>query len=398
MALRRRRNRDGDPAGHDPAVLAGAASAAAAEVESAPAAEPDATSGAFFDVDNTMMMGASIFHFARGLASRDFFTTRDMMRFAWQQLAFRIGGAESHENMVNARETALAFVAGREVAEIVRLGEEIYDELMADRIWQGTRALAQEHMDAGRRVWLVTATPVELASLIARRLGLTGALGTVSEVKDGLYTGRLVGEPLHGPAKAEAVRALAEREGLDLARCYAYSDSTNDLPMLSLVGHPFAVNPDPDLRTAARERGWEIRDFRTARRAVKVGLPAAAGVGAVSGGIVAGVVLRRRHAGTRSVELVGEALVRAGESVGDAVGSVLGSVAGSIAGSAESAAAAARRSFRNRPDFRRPDLRDLRRAGAASRETVASATRAAGSSGRAVLPRSRSGLSRLLPR
>jgi HAD superfamily hydrolase (TIGR01490 family) len=372
VAFRSRRSRN------DSAVLAGAASAAAAEVESTPLVEPDLTAGAFFDVDNTMMMGASIYHFARGLASRDFFHSRDLLRFAWQQLTFRVGGSESAENMTTAREAALAFVAGREVSEIVRLGEEIYDEAMADRIWQGTRAMAQEHLDAGRRVWLVTATPYELASLIARRLGLTGALGTVSEVEDGRYTGRLVGEPLHGPAKAEAVRALAEREGLDLSSCYAYSDSTNDLPMLSLVGHPFAVNPDPDLRAAARANGWEIRDFRTARKAVKVGLPAAAGVGAVSGGIVAGVVLRRRHAGHSPGELLGDVLLRTGESVGE----LAGSVAGSVAGSAVTAAAAARRSFRNRPD-----LGDLRRAGAASRGTVASAARAAGSTGRAVLPR-----------
>jgi HAD superfamily hydrolase (TIGR01490 family) len=374
----------------DSAALAGAASAAAAEVESTPLVEPDLGAGAFFDVDNTMMMGASIFHFARGLASRDFFTTRDLMRFAWQQIAFRVGGAESSENMSTARETALAFVAGREVSEIVRLGEEIYDELMADRIWAGTRALAQEHLDAGRRVWLVTATPYELASLIARRLGLTGALGTVAEVEDGRYTGRLVGEPLHGPAKAEAVRALADREGLDLSRCSAYSDSTNDLPMLSLVGHPFAVNPDPDLRTVARENGWEIRDFRTARKAVKVGLPAAAGVGAVSGGIVAGMVLRRRHAGTSAGQLIADSVVRAGETAGD----VLGGLAGSVAGSAVSAVSAARRSFRNRPD-----LGDLRRAGSASRGGIASAARAASNGGRAVLPgRSRSGIRRLVPR
>ena len=84
-----------------------------------------------------------------------------------------------------------------------RIGEEIYDEAMADKIWPGTRALAQGHLDAGQQVWLVTATPVELAQVIARRLGLTGALGTVAESVDGVYTGRLVGEPLHGPAKAD---------------------------------------------------------------------------------------------------------------------------------------------------------------------------------------------------
>jgi HAD superfamily hydrolase (TIGR01490 family) len=281
----------------EPAMIAGAAAAAAAEVEAALTVPPDPTAAAFFDVDNTMMQGASIFHFARGLASRGFFHSRDLARFAWQQIAFRVGGQESAEGMADAREAALAFVAGREVEEIVRLGEEIYDELMADRIWGPTRALAQMHLDAGQRVWLVTATPVELASIIARRLGLTGALGTVAETENGCYTGRLIGVPLHGPAKAEAVRALAEREGLDLSRCTAYSDSINDVPMLSATGHAVAINPDPDLKKAAREHGWEIRDFRTARKAARIGLPTAAGVGAVAGGVVAGVALRKRYSG-----------------------------------------------------------------------------------------------------
>jgi HAD superfamily hydrolase (TIGR01490 family) len=289
LAAMGRRTRDGDRA-----VLAGAASAAVAEVEASLAMPPDPEAAAFFDVDNTMMQGASIYHFARGLAARDFFTWRDLAQFAWKQVSFRVKGVEDPAHMQEAKEAALAFVAGHEVDEVVKLGEEIYDDLMAGRIWSGTRALAQQHLDAGQRVWLVTAAPTELASLIAHRLGLTGALGTVSESKDGVYTGRLVGEPLHGPAKAEAIRALAEREGLDLSRCSAYSDSTNDLPMLSLVGHPVAVNPDPDLKRIAREKGWDIRDFRTGRKAARVGVPAAAGMGAVAGGIAVGIALRRR--------------------------------------------------------------------------------------------------------
>jgi HAD superfamily hydrolase (TIGR01490 family) len=203
---------------------------------------------------------------------------------------------EDPNGMRTAKEAALAFVAGREVAEIVRYGEEIYDERMAEQINAGTLALAQQHLDAGQRVWLVTATPVELASIIARRLGLTGALGTVSEVADGRYTGHLVGDPLHGPAKAAAVRALAEREGLDLSRCWAYSDSINDLPMFSLVGHPVAINPDPDLKAVAKERDWPVKDFRTARKAARIGVPTAAGLGALAGGVAAGMALRRRYA------------------------------------------------------------------------------------------------------
>ncbi len=290
-SLRRTRTADADVR----AVLAGAASAAAAEVEDVLPVPPDPTAAAFFDVDNTMIRGASIYFFGKGMAGRGMITSRDLLRFGWQQLAFRVRGQEDLGVVAEARDKALGLVAGKSVAEIVAYGEEIYDELMERRIWSGTRALAQQHLDAGQRVWLVTATPVELARIIAARLGLTGALGTVSEVEDGLYTGRLVGEPLHGPAKAEAVRALAEREGLDLTRCTAYSDSANDVPMLSSVGHAVAVNPDRDLREQAREMGWDVRDFRTGRKAAKVGVPAAAGAGALAGGIVAGLALRRRH-------------------------------------------------------------------------------------------------------
>ena len=278
----------------DPAVRAGEASAAAAAADG-PTAPPDVpltdlTAAAFFDVDNTMMVGASLFHFARGLAARKFLTPSDLAGFAWQQVKFRVGGRES--DVGGHRDTALSFVAGRPVAEIVSLGEEIYDELMADRIWAGTRALAQMHLDAGQRVWLVTATPVELARIISRRLGLTGALGTVAESVDGVYTGRLVGELLHGPAKAHAVRALAVTEGLDLRRCTAYSDSVNDVPMLTVVGTAVAVNPDPSLRDAARRSGWQVRDFRTGRRAARIGVPSALGAGALA--VAAGLAARRR--------------------------------------------------------------------------------------------------------
>ena len=290
------RSGDGESPISDPAVVAGEASAAAAVAAGdGPAAVPqtDLTAAAFFDVDNTMMVGASIFHFARGLAARKFFTTSDLAGFVWQQVKFRVGGRET--DVSGHRDTALSFVAGRPVSEILSLGEEIYDELMADRIWAGTRALAQMHLDAGQRVWLVTATPVELAQIIARRLGLTGALGTVAESIDGHFTGRLVGEILHGPAKAHAVRARAVAEGLDLRRCTAYSDSVNDVPMLSAVGTAGAVNPDSELREVAKDRGWQIRDFRTGRKAAKIAVPAALGTGIVIGAVIATIAARRRR-------------------------------------------------------------------------------------------------------
>jgi HAD superfamily hydrolase (TIGR01490 family) len=259
-----------------------------------PASEPAETSAAaFFDLDNTVLRGASIFHLAKGLWKREFFTGRDIAAMLWKQVHFALVG-ENLAHLAQIREQALGFVAGHTVEEIGRIGEEVYDEVMADKVWPGTRALAQGHLDAGEDVWLVTATPVEVASVIASRLGLTGALGTVAESTDGVYTGRLVGEPLHGPAKAVAVEALAQERGYDLSRCSAYSDSANDIPMLSLVGHPFAVNPDKALRHHAKAHGWTVRDFRNGRKAAKLGIRAA-GATALAGALAAAASRRRPH-------------------------------------------------------------------------------------------------------
>ncbi|MEN3305345.1 MAG: hypothetical protein V7603_1547 [Micromonosporaceae bacterium] len=277
-------------------VLAGYA---VAELEQALAVPADPGSAAFFDVDNTMIHGASLYWFARGLVARKYFTTKDLVGFAWSQLKFRVLATERHGDMSEARQAALAFVKGRPVDELRELCEEIFDELMAERIWSGTHALARLHLDAGQRVWLVTAAPVELGQVIAERLGLTGALGTVAEIHDGAYTGRLVGDLLHGPAKAAAINALARAEGLELARCTAYSDSANDIPMLSTVGHAVAVNPDPALRREARKRGWEVRDFRTGRKAAKIAVPSALGTGIVIGAVAATLAARRRTRSSR---------------------------------------------------------------------------------------------------
>lgn len=277
------------------AVLAGTASAEAAH-DGVAAAPSDPNAAAFFDCDNTIMQGAAIFYLGRGLYKRNFFSSRELLRFAWQQAYFRLHGAENMGHIADAKESALSIVQGHRVRDLEGICEDVFDEYMADKIWPGTRALVRMHLEAGQRVWLVTAAPQEAARVIAQRLGMTGALGTVAEAVNGVYTGRLVGEPLHGPAKAEAVKALAAKERLELARCAAYSDSANDIPMLSLVGHPYVINPDAELRRYAREQGWRVRDFRTGRKAAKVGIPAAAGLGAAAGGAVAAAAFYRKRA------------------------------------------------------------------------------------------------------
>ncbi|GMA32413.1 HAD family hydrolase [Litorihabitans aurantiacus] len=249
---------------------------------------------AFFDVDNTIVRGASGFHLAKELYRRRFFRRRDIAWFAWQAAQFFLRG-ESRERVAAIRSRALGVIRGRTEAEIVDVGEEVYEQVLDSRIFPGARALIRAHLDLGHEVWLVTATPREIGDLMARRLGATGAVATVAQTVDGVYTGELVGDLMHGSRKAEAVRQLAERAGADLADCAAYGDSANDLEMLGTVGHPCAINPDPHLRLHALESDWPVRDFRRRRPGLAQGA-VVAGAGAGLWGAV--VLLRRllRHA------------------------------------------------------------------------------------------------------
>jgi HAD superfamily hydrolase (TIGR01490 family) len=247
-------------------------------------------------VDKTLIPGSSLFPMARAAYSRGLIDLGDIARFAWGQLLFRTHGSERERGMALARESTLSFVAGRPQSELIDLGREAVHQAIIPKVYPEVRGLIDMHVGQGYRTYLVTATPIELADVVAEELGMTGGIGTVSELEDGIYTGRLVGGVCHGQAKADAVAALAERDGVDLSGSYAYSDSINDRPLLELVGNPVAVNPDPQLRSLARERGWTIQDFRDHRRTLLVGLPTGAtlGVAAVTVGIILAIRSRRR--------------------------------------------------------------------------------------------------------
>ncbi len=268
-------------------AAAGSASWITAGIAALDEGNAGAGAAAFFDIDNTIIRGSSFAALAKGMAERDYFTTSEIIDFTWKQLKFVLSGRENPEDMAQATENGLQFVKGREPSEIEGLAEEVYDERMVGRLWAGTVELAEAHKALGHEVWLVSATPVEVADVIARRLGLTGGLGTVAEIADGQYTGHLAGVPLHGEAKVAAVERLAADRGLDLRRCAAYSDSSNDIPMLSVVGCPVAINPDGRLRSHARSQEWPIRDYRIrGRQSVRKGVPAAAAAGLVAGAAV----------------------------------------------------------------------------------------------------------------
>ena len=243
------------------------------------APESDGIVAAFFDVDNTIIRGASSFHLARGLYSRGFFTIKDILIAGYHQFRY-VAFGENKKQIDSVRQRALSIMEGHSVAEVIAIGEEVYDRVLSLRIYPGTREILDAHLEAGHEVWLITATPIEIGELIARRLGATGALGTVAAHKDGVYTGELVGDMMHGAAKERGVRKRAAGHGIDLAASYAYGDSNNDLAILSAVGHPCAINPEPRLRKHAIASGWPIRDFRGKRRIAKRGLKTASWAGA----------------------------------------------------------------------------------------------------------------------
>lgn len=226
---------------------------------------PTPKRAAFFDVDNTLIRGSALYFLGRGMYQRGFFTKADISRFVLANLRFKLTGKENPEEMTRWQNAAINFIAGHKVIDIAKVAEEVYDEHVSPALWQGTIDIAQMHMSNDEEVWLVTAASQEMACVIAEKLGFTGALGSRAEVKDGIYTGQMIGNLLHGKEKAIAIKALADERGFELSECYAYSDSHNDLPLLLTVGHPSAINPDAVLRIRALRESWPIHDFRRAQ-------------------------------------------------------------------------------------------------------------------------------------
>ena len=220
---------------------------------------------AFFDVDNTITRGSTLYFLGKGMYNRGFFTKRDIGAWVLANIRFRMTGTEKSEVISRFQKAATDFIGGHDVKEIRIIGEQIYSEFVSPSIWQGTIELAKEHLSSGDEVWLVTASPEDFANLIAERLGFTGAIGTKAEIKDGQYTGNLNGKLLHGKEKAIAITELTKARGITLKDCCAYSDSHNDLPLLSAVGHPRAINPDAKLRIIAFAQSWPVHDFRRLR-------------------------------------------------------------------------------------------------------------------------------------
>jgi len=216
---------------------------------------------AFFDLDKTVIARASLAAYGPALHRAGYLSAPMALRAAWGQLLFRFFGADE-ASMDRARRTALRLAAGWEQDGLRRLARDHLAEVIEPVVYDEALDLLAHHRSEGRLLVLVSASPVEIVGPLADHLGVDEFIATRPEVDDrGRYTGE-VEFYAQGPAKAEAVRALADGLGLDLSGSWAYSDSATDLPLLEEVGHPVVVNPDRELRRAAEVRGWPMREFQ----------------------------------------------------------------------------------------------------------------------------------------
>jgi len=232
------------------------------------------------------MEGSSAFQFGRAAYKAGMMGRRQLIADGWANLRFRLRGSTAEDTRA-LRDRISQSMEGVRVVDLRRLGADVLAGILP-RIYPQMLALAHEHQDAGRRVYIVTAASQELAAMLASVLALDGAIGSqFSAARDGVFTGRPAGLFVYGTGKARAIRELAAREGIDLGGSYAYSDSESDLPMLRAVGHPVAVNPDSELARVARREEWEVLRFDRLARRLKtagalVGAAAAGGIGSIA--------------------------------------------------------------------------------------------------------------------
>lgn len=236
---------------------------------------------AFFDLDRTIIAGSSAFAFGIVAYRAGFMSTGRLLKDAASAVTFKFSGA-SDDKTEAVKQRILEAIQGVEVSAMTGLADDIIARLITD-VRREARGLIDLHAAAGRDTYIVSASPVEIVGRFAETMEMTGGLGTVAEIENGIYTGQLAEPFCYGEGKAIAIRKVAAEQGYDLATSYAYTDSAGDLPMLETVGHPVAVNPDRALETIAYHRGWPIVEFSRTRKKVIKRTTAAAGAAALAG-------------------------------------------------------------------------------------------------------------------
>ena len=255
---------------------------------------------AFFDLDKTIIAKSSTLAFSRPFQAGGLITRKALLRSVYTQFVYVLGGAD-HDQMEKMRQMLSELVTGWDVETVREIVAETLHNIVDPLVYDEAVQLIEQHHAEGRDVVIVSASGTEVVEPIGELLGADHVVATRMDVEDGRYTGHIAFYA-YAEGKAVAIRELAETRGYDLSRCYAYSDSITDLPMLDVVGHPYAVNPDKELRRAAKERDWPVLVF-TKPVALRTPLPpagptlaalAVGGVVAIGGVLWAGARARRR--------------------------------------------------------------------------------------------------------
>lgn len=255
---------------------------------------------AFFDLDKTIIAKSSTLAFSKPFQAGGLISRKALLRSAYTQFVYVLGGAD-HDQMEKMRQMMSELVTGWDVSTVREIVADTLHNIVDPLVYDEAVQLIEQHHAEGREVVIVSASGAEVVDPIGELLGADHVVATRMEIEDGRYTGTMAFYA-YAEGKAEAIRELAESRGYDLGRCFAYSDSMTDLPMLEEVGHPFAVNPDKELRRIAKERGWPVLVF-TKPVALRSALPpagptlaaiAVGGVVAIGGVLWAGARARRR--------------------------------------------------------------------------------------------------------
>ena len=215
---------------------------------------------AFFDLDKTVVSKSSSLALSRPMYRAGLISRSSLLKGAYAQLVYLLVGADDRK-MEQAREAMLALTKGWERDQVESIVRDTLTHVMEPYFYLEALDLIELHRALGRKVFIVSSSPVEVVRPLSERLGPVEVIATRAKIEDGRYTGELEFYA-YGEEKAEAMKEIAARGGIDLSASYAYSDSITDLPMLEAVGNPVAVNPDRELRREAEKRGWQIRDFR----------------------------------------------------------------------------------------------------------------------------------------
>lgn len=259
----------------------------------------NARSAAFFDLDKTIIAKSSALAFSRSFYAGGLLSRRAVLRSAYAQFMFAIGGAD-HDQLEKMRTYLTQMVTGWDAQTVRHLVDETLHQIIDPIVFDEAVDLIEQHRAAGRDIVIISASGVEVVEPIGRLLGADHVIATELVVADGKYSGE-VARYVYGPEKAAAITDLARSQRYDLTASYGYSDSETDAPMLTVVGHAFAVNPDKGLRRIAEEQGWPILGFtRSVSLHRRLGLDdrvavVAAGIAAAAlAGMALALFVRRR--------------------------------------------------------------------------------------------------------